>query len=176
MTWPIPEYTRNQVNRAGDILSIEGPGSREYDWAVNVLTNWRSCHNYPINTFQATLRSRLKGVDEVAIVAQRLKRTPSIVSKLQRFDKMRLARMQDIGGLRAVVATLSKARPFVPERRSPRCVCPLDKRSRFALLWLQPNYTSSEGGKPFGTVRFGWDKPIRRPRQKRKLGPGGNLL
>lgn len=37
------------------------------------------------------------------IVAQRLKRLPTIVSKLARFEEMELARMQDVGGCRAIV-------------------------------------------------------------------------
>jgi putative GTP pyrophosphokinase len=75
-----------------------------------VLSNWRACHGYPINTFQATLRQKLSAIDANAIVAQRLKRAPSIVVKLQRFPGMRLARMQDIGGLRAVLGSVGKVR------------------------------------------------------------------
>lgn len=91
-----PEYSRSQINRAGEILrayaqsteavTIEQLG--EWEWAYGVLANWRACHNYPINTFQATLRSRLKTIDETATVAQRLKRFPSIVLKLRRFEGM----------------------------------------------------------------------------------------
>lgn len=65
-------------------------------------------HNYPINTFQATMRKRLQSIDRNALVAQRLKRIPSIIDKLRRFPDMELARMQDIGGLRAVVGTLKQ--------------------------------------------------------------------
>lgn len=110
MHWPTPEYSRGQVNRAGELLAFGTPGTTDFDWALEVLTNWRSCHNYPINTFQATLRARLKSLDATAIVAQRLKRAPSIISKLQRFDQMKLARMQDVGGLRAVMTSLPKVR------------------------------------------------------------------
>jgi hypothetical protein len=63
-----------------------------------------------MNTFQATLRQKLKAIDSRAIVAQRLKRAPSIILKLERFEGMNLARMQDIGGLRAVVASIPKVR------------------------------------------------------------------
>lgn len=48
----------------------------------------------------------MKKVDGDALVAQRLKRLPSILNKLKRIKGMNLARMQDIGGLRAVVTTL----------------------------------------------------------------------
>lgn len=110
MTWPTPQYSRNQVTNAGEYLRQTPAGSltrikdvNAWFHAYEVLANWRACHGYPINTFQATLRTRLKKIDDTALVAQRLKRTPSILNKLRRFKGMNLARMQDIGGLRAVV-------------------------------------------------------------------------
>lgn len=105
----LAEFTRGDVNRAGEIFRDD----RRADidkllWAADVLGKWRAMHNYPINTFQATLRNKLKAIDKDALVAQRLKRIPSIVQKLRRFPDMQLARMQDIGGLRAVVGTLKQ--------------------------------------------------------------------
>jgi putative GTP pyrophosphokinase len=105
-----PNYSRAEVNRAGKILSCDNPGLGDFNWAIQVLNNWRACHGYPINTFQALLRKKLKEYDGKAIVAQRLKRTPSIIAKLQRFDTMNLSQMQDMGGLRAVTRTLSVVR------------------------------------------------------------------
>ena len=110
MPWPTPQLSRNQVNRAGAILVSDSAPAEEIVRAHFVLGHWRACHGYPINTFQATLRTKLKRVDGDAIVAQRLKRTPSIISKLKRFDSMQLARMQDIGGLRAVVSSVARVR------------------------------------------------------------------
>jgi putative GTP pyrophosphokinase len=118
MAFPKPEHSRGQVNRAGEILRVYAQSIEpvsieqldEWNWAYKVLANWRACHNYPINTFQATLRSRLKRIDSNATVAQRLKRFPSIVLKLNRFDGMQLARMQDIGGIRAILGTIRKVR------------------------------------------------------------------
>ena len=111
MNWPKPEYSKKQVNKAGDILRTDRRTDNEFLWATKVLNNWRSIHGYPVNTFQATLRDKCKGINvSNALIAQRLKRTPSIVSKLKRFGSMQLARMQDIGGLRAVVDTSEKVR------------------------------------------------------------------
>lgn len=105
------EFTKGQINRAGDILiSKVSFDPEEFLWANQVLANWRACHLYPINTFQALLRLKLKSIDTKALVAQRLKRAPSIIHKLERFEGMNLARMQDIGGLRAVVSSMSKLR------------------------------------------------------------------
>ncbi|MCX6967430.1 MAG: RelA/SpoT domain-containing protein [Verrucomicrobia bacterium] len=105
------QYSKQKVNRAGEIIANQSMFSpQEHAWANEVLANWRACHGYPINTFQATLRDRLKSAGLQAIVAQRLKRTPSIILKLQRFEGMKLARMQDIGGLRAVLKNVAAVR------------------------------------------------------------------
>lgn len=106
MTYPTPIFSRSQVQKAGESLISEAAESKAWADAFLVLSNWRACHGYPINTFQATLRTKLKKIDANALVAQRLKRTPSILRKLQRLSGMSLSRMQDIGGLRAVVSTL----------------------------------------------------------------------
>ena len=111
MSFVEPEHSRSQVARAGEILaSPAGYSESENRWATDVLANWRAAHAYPINTFQATLRTRLKNGFGKSIVAQRLKRTPSILAKLRRFPGMQLSRMQDIGGLRAVVGAVAQVR------------------------------------------------------------------
>lgn len=90
----------------------------EVEWAQSILGNWRACHGYPINTFQATLRTKLGRWGMDAIVGQRLKRTPSILSKLRRYESMRLSQMQDIGGLRAVVKSLVAVRRLEQDYRN----------------------------------------------------------
>ena len=111
-----PAYSNNRINAAGRLLA-ESVGKHhtevnaiEVALATVVLNNFRAAHLYPINTFQATLRKRLKNIDPKALVGQRLKRSPSILLKLSRNDGMQLARMQDIGGLRAVVSNIHRAR------------------------------------------------------------------
>ncbi|MBW1616999.1 MAG: RelA/SpoT domain-containing protein [Deltaproteobacteria bacterium] len=110
MILPTPKYSKTKVNKAGEVLTQADPSINKLLWAYDVVDNWRACHGYPINTFQATLRNKLKVIDKNALVAQRLKRMPSIIGKLKRFETMKLARMQDIGGLRAVVSDLKKVR------------------------------------------------------------------
>lgn len=121
MAFAAPNYSKSQVNKAGEILADLGTYSAsEQEWASRVLANWRACHGYPINTFQATLRDKLKPIDENAIVAQRLKRAPSIILKLRRFNGMKLARMQDIGGLRAVVGSVEQVNKLEDAYRKSR--------------------------------------------------------
>ena len=74
--------------------------------AVDVVNQWRASHARPLDTFRTNLRRR---VGTRGVVAQRLKRLPSIVSKLERLPRIRLSRMQDIGGCRAIVPTIGDA-------------------------------------------------------------------
>jgi putative GTP pyrophosphokinase len=105
-----PNYSRSDVNRAGAILRQATAGDVEGQWAVDVLDNWRAAHAYPLNTFQVVLAGRAHEVDRAPLLAQRLKRVPSILAKLHKRQTMRLAQMQDIGGCRAVVRDLNTAR------------------------------------------------------------------
>ncbi|MBN5012514.1 RelA/SpoT domain-containing protein [Stenotrophomonas maltophilia] len=108
MAFATPGFTKGQVDRAGNALRQDPLDPAAVAAAMPIITNWRSAHAYPLNTFQATLRKKLKalGLDaKSAPVGQRLKRLPSIAGKLRRFDSMALSRMQDIAGLRAVVPT-----------------------------------------------------------------------
>lgn len=105
MAWAVLECSKTQVDAAGRLLAGPDPNPLDVSNALAVLNNWRSVRSFPLNTFQMGLRGRAESIYRHALVAQRLKRTPSIVLKLQRVPTMNLSRMQDIGGCRAVVAT-----------------------------------------------------------------------
>jgi putative GTP pyrophosphokinase len=83
--------------------------------AIRLANKWRACHAYPINTFQATLRSKLRNYSCDSIVAQRLKRMPTIIDKLRRYPHMQLTTMQDIGGVRAVLESMKDVKRLVQE-------------------------------------------------------------
>jgi len=102
--------SKNSVNRAGRLLSNELITEAEFKASLDVMNRWRLFHQYPINTFQATLRKRADSIDSTALFGQRLKRTPSIIAKLKRFEGMNLARMQDVAGVRAVVSKIAQVR------------------------------------------------------------------
>lgn len=107
-----PKYTRGSVNRIGKQLVADDLTPEQRDEVLDALNDWRSLHLYPLNTFQATLRKYVKAIDpKHGIVAQRLKRLPTIIDKLKnRHQVMKLGEMQDIGGLRAIVADVAKVR------------------------------------------------------------------
>ncbi len=86
-----PAFSRKTVTRAGHILSgrIPNASPMEYLDALDVLSNWRASHSYPINTFQATLRAKIKTITaSPTLVAQRLKRTPSIMPSVPMVRKL----------------------------------------------------------------------------------------
>ncbi len=113
------QFSNNQINKAGTILAQPDAFSLEdHNWAADVLANWRECHGHPINTFQATPRAKLRNGYGPSIVAQRLKRAPSIISKLQRFQGMQFARMQNIGGLRTVLQSVRQVRDLEDSYRT----------------------------------------------------------
>ncbi len=98
-----PQYSRTQVNRAGRVLvAVESTFEEQID-ALVIVNNWRASHNFPLNTFQTTLREKSHKVDGDALVAQRLKRMSSIERKLRLQPNMQLSQMQDIGGCRAIL-------------------------------------------------------------------------
>ena len=105
MAWATPDYSREQVNNAGRAFIDPSASVGERESARTIVTNWRSAHGFPLNTFQMGLRRRAARFDNDATVAQRIKRLPSIRLKLGRLGGMDLSRMHDVGGCRAVLAS-----------------------------------------------------------------------
>jgi len=76
--------------------------------AMDVVQNWRSCHALPLNVVQKGLRDRARKIEPKVIIAQRLKRFPSIMNKLAREPVMKLSQMHDLGGCRAILSNVKK--------------------------------------------------------------------
>lgn len=124
MAYSVPNNSKTQINKAGQILKDDFDGDKvdpkEYFKALLVAENWRACHAYPLNTFNATLRSKLRLYPKDTLVAQRLKRMPTIIDKLRRHPSMQLTTMQDIGGIRVVVETIEEVYKVADEYRNSR--------------------------------------------------------
>ena len=116
------KYSKSKVDKAGEILKEKGLSINEVNAALDVLSNWRAFHAIPLDTFAKILKSRVKKISksENAIVAQRLKRTSSILLKLQTHKTMRLSAMQDIGGLRAIFDTVEEVYALVELYRNSK--------------------------------------------------------
>lgn len=114
MEWAVPLHNRNPVDNAGFRLiksrvqstNEDGPDINQFLTFVesfSVINNWRAAHQYPLNTFQVTLRNKSRRVDQNCIIAQRIKRLSSIRHKLERFNTMQFSQMQDIAGCRSIL-------------------------------------------------------------------------
>ena len=112
-------FSGKQKNRAGEVLreASFSQNDESLTEAMDVLSYWRFCHEKPLEIAFTKLQSIAKNKDKTALFAKRLKRYVSISRKLQRYDRMSLKNMQDIGGCRAIVANEKKLRPIVRELR-----------------------------------------------------------
>ncbi len=106
--YPIPEFSRREVNRAGATFVSQTESTLEKEKALVIINNWRTAHNFPLNTFQMRLRKLATSVNADSLVAQRIKRLASIKLKLERFPDMNMSQIQDIGGCRAIMRDVSE--------------------------------------------------------------------
>ena len=105
------DLSKSRVDRAGELLALAHRGPTEVSMedrlaAIGIVDAWRQLHAGPLEWVTDKVGLRVDWVSARCVVAQRLKRMPQIIKKLARYDKMHLARMQDLGGCRIVLADL----------------------------------------------------------------------
>lgn len=116
-----PTSSKKAVMRAGkELAECYDKGCVMQAEALDVLNNWRLSHSYPLEKIRTILEQNAKQVDSKALIGQRIKRVPSIVGKLNRFSTMRLDRMQDLGGCRAVVSSIDDVYKVVESLKRAR--------------------------------------------------------
>lgn len=115
-TWEIPKYSKSEINKAGKTIADKTSSKKERQDALKVLNNWRSSHAYPLQVIASNLRSK----NPDSIVVQRLKRLDSITGKIERFPKMDLYRMQDLGGCRVIVDSIDEVYSAMNQYKSSR--------------------------------------------------------
>ncbi|MEO6050254.1 MAG: RelA/SpoT domain-containing protein [Pyrinomonadaceae bacterium] len=102
-----PQLSRRAVNRAGAYLIASTSTGSEFEVSLQIVQEWRSSHNNPLQIFREILTYRAETIQLTAITAARLKRFPSILNKLVRIPTLGLSEMQDIGGCRAILRDLT---------------------------------------------------------------------
>jgi len=139
MAWAARIYTKGQIDRAGRAISSpEHPAAEgEFEDYVqrliqraentSIVDNWRACHAYPLQVIKMTLLRRAKKIDPNALIAQRLKRRPSIEIKLRDNPKMQLSQMHDIGGCRAVLSSVKHVHQLVKKYKDFHAKSPKDR-------------------------------------------------
>jgi len=105
-------FTKNQIRKAGDVLAGR-ENTMHIEEAYDIMNNWRSFHNFPLNTMQMNLRQIARRFSKSPLIAQRLKRSESIINKLRLFPNMPLSNMQDIAGCRAVMQNMNEVNEIV---------------------------------------------------------------
>lgn len=106
-------YSKSRVNRAGELWSQQlravavgerhvGDQRAELEEAIAIIDWWRSEHAKPLSRVAANL-SYYSSAEGKPIVTQRLKKLQTMIGKLFREPGMKLGRMEDIGGVRAVL-------------------------------------------------------------------------
>src|SRR5579875_916615 len=104
----------SQVDKAGSRLRrwLRGELTDEgqIDRAFEVMLAFRAAHARPLATANMGLRSMVSSGGCSVEVSQRLKGVPTIVNKLIREPTLALSRMQDIGGVRAVLGSVGEIR------------------------------------------------------------------
>jgi ppGpp synthetase/RelA/SpoT-type nucleotidyltranferase len=132
---PIKEkhYSGKQIIKAGEYLIMDDAHSdlEKFNFAMDVLSFWRFSHEIPLQKALSILEQVTKKVEKTPIFAKRLKRQASIVSKLKRFNKMKLKNMQDIGGCRTVVS--SKKRMYQVLRELKSRMPTVDGKNKFRV-------------------------------------------
>lgn len=114
--WEIPKYSKSEINKAGKTIADKNSSKKERQDALKVLNNWRSSHAYPLQVIASNLRSK----NPDSIVVQRLKRLDSITGKIERFPKMDLYHMQDLGGCRVIVDSIDEVYSAMNQYKSSR--------------------------------------------------------
>ena len=111
------KYTKTQIKKAGKTYVSPNATEKEKEDALALINNWRSSHSFPLQIIYMHLK---KTAGDRAIVAQRLKRLYSITQKLHRFPNMSLTSMQDIGGCRVIVDSISDVYKMVDNLKNSR--------------------------------------------------------
>ena len=116
--WVEPLYSKRQINDAGNVIRRADKDSEDYINAIRIINNWREAHAYPMQVIYVHLR-RMRENSRIT-VASRLKRMESIEKKLLREEKMELWRMQDLGGCRFIVESVSDVYYYIDKLKHSR--------------------------------------------------------
>lgn len=111
--------SKSKIDRAGRILaSLQGELTEEALEAEEYFDEYRKTHLQPLSETTLELQNWLTNYGDRYYVAQRLKRKPQILRKLQRLS-VRLTQLQDIGGCRIIVGdnrSVERLLDFISEK------------------------------------------------------------
>jgi len=110
-------YSINQIKKAGKKLIND----RQNEESLEILSYWRALHAKSLDDAFKYVEQNGKNIDINILLAKRLKRTESIVNKLERLKgKVQLTTMNDIAGCRAILPTQKKVNKLVKELKKKK--------------------------------------------------------
>ncbi|WP_210494447.1 RelA/SpoT domain-containing protein [Pantoea ananatis] len=109
------KYSKTQIDKAAQSIR-RGAEEGERTEAIAMIQNFRELHLYPLMLMKNHLARASQKIDKKIIVARRLKRLATIIDKLERpsldggasSNSIKMTRMQDIGGCRAIVKSIDQ--------------------------------------------------------------------
>ncbi|MEZ9954281.1 RelA/SpoT domain-containing protein [Vibrio splendidus] len=122
------KFSKKKINNAARDIR-HGAQNHERLEAIDKIQNFREFHLYPLMLMKNHLVRTAKRVSPKVVVARRLKRLPTIIDKLERptldgqnQNAIKLTRMQDIAGCRAIVKDKTELALLRDKLERSRCV------------------------------------------------------
>src|SRR5439155_18826770 len=94
----------------------------------------------PLLYFRLALTEKAQRIEPKPLIAQRIKRLPAIRLKLERLTRLKLSKLQDIGGCRAVVLTSQRVQQLVKLYEASRAQHELDHISDYLAKPKEDGY------------------------------------
>ncbi len=132
---PLPSKTK--IDRAGLALAKDKYRDEdEYFELEEVFDEYRKAHLQPLSETTLELQHLLSNYGAQYYIAQRLKRKPQIIRKLNRLS-VRLTQLQDIGGCRIIVqknGDVDRIHKYLTERVAAQNVFKIDRTTDYREL------------------------------------------
>lgn len=132
---PLPSKTK--IDRAGLALAKNKyRDDEEYFELEEVFDEYRKAHLQPLSETTLELQHLLTNYGAQYYIAQRLKRKPQIIRKLNRLS-VRLTQLQDIGGCRIIVqknADVDRIHKYLVEKVKSQSVFTIDRTTDYREL------------------------------------------
>lgn len=132
--------SRSSVNNAGVYLrdywrTLLVEDADKFNRSLDIAWRYRAEFQTPLTKVVMGMRSFITTEGVPVVVAQRLKRLPTILDKLTRHPTMKLTYMQDIGGCRAIIPGFDRDAYADSVKRSSR----RDRAGRAPFRWRAPS-------------------------------------
>lgn len=120
VAWEELKYSKSAVRKAGEMIGRGDGTESDVEEARAKLSNFRSSHGYPLLSITMHVRGNAIAVKPDAVVARRLKRLPTILDKLERYPRMNVTTMQDLGGCRVILSSVTEVDAVVRRLQGAR--------------------------------------------------------